>query len=53
MDWLEETVDVFTDCPANSLDISPREVLWAILKKLVRRMKLQTLQEQKRGLLGA
>jgi hypothetical protein len=53
MDWLEEIVDVITDCPANSSDLSPIEVLWAILKKLVRRMKPQTLQEEKSALLGA
>jgi hypothetical protein len=52
-DWLQETVDVIMDWPATPSDVSPIELLWAILKKLVRRMKRQTLQEQKSALLGA
>jgi hypothetical protein len=53
MDWVEETVDVVTDWPANSPDVSLTKLLRVILKKLVRRMKRETLQEQKSGLLGA
>jgi hypothetical protein len=52
MDWLGETVDVITDCAANSPDLSPIKLLCEILKKLVRRMKWQKLQELKNGLLG-
>jgi hypothetical protein len=40
------------DWPANSPDVSPRELLWRILKNLVKQMKRQTLQEQKSGLLA-
>jgi hypothetical protein len=41
------------DWPANSPGVSPTELLWAILKKLVRQMKRQTLQGLKSALLGA
>jgi hypothetical protein len=44
---------VITNCPANSPDLSPIEVLWRIVKKLVRRMKRQTLQEVEGVLPGA
>jgi transposase len=53
LDWLEESVDVIVDWPANSPDLSPIELLWAILKKLVRRMKPQTIEEVKGALLAA
>jgi hypothetical protein len=53
IDWLEETVDVIMDCRANSSDGWQMELFWGIYKKLVRRMKRQTLQEQKSALLGS
>jgi hypothetical protein len=53
MNWLEETVDVIMNWPVNSADVSSIESWWAIFKKLVRRMKRQTFQEQKSVLLSA
>jgi hypothetical protein len=44
---------VVTDCPANSPDVSPIDVLCMMLKKLVRRMRQQTFQELKSALPGA
>jgi hypothetical protein len=52
MFWLEEIVDVITSCPANSPHVLPIDFSWRILKKLARRMKRETLQEQKSGLRG-
>jgi hypothetical protein len=53
LDWLDEIVDVITDCLANSPDVLPIELLWRILKKRVARMKRQTLQELKSALTSA
>jgi hypothetical protein len=53
VNWLEETVDAITYYPANSPDVSQIELLREILKKLVRQMKRQTLQELKSALLDA
>jgi hypothetical protein len=38
MDWLEASVDLIVDWPAISPDLSPIELVWAILKKLIRRI---------------
>jgi transposase len=35
LDWLEESADVLSGWPANSPDLSPIELCWAILKKAV------------------
>jgi hypothetical protein len=35
LNWLEESVDVLSGWPANSPDLSPIELCWAILKKAV------------------
>jgi hypothetical protein len=53
LDWLEESVDVIVNWPPNSPDLSLRETLWAILKKLVRKVKPQTIEELKNSLLVA
>jgi hypothetical protein len=34
MDWLEETVDRIIDCPANSSDVSPIELVWGFSRNL-------------------
>jgi transposase len=53
LDWLEESVDVIVGWPLNSPDLSPRELLWVILKKLIRKVKPQTIEELKSSLLAA
>jgi hypothetical protein len=45
--WLEESVDVIVDWPANSPDLSPIELLWTILKKLVKRINPENMEELK------
>jgi transposase len=51
--WLEESIDVIIDWPANSLDLSPIEALWAILKKLVERINPQRIEDLKAALIAA
>jgi hypothetical protein len=53
LDWLEESVDVIVDWPPNSPDLSPIELLWTILKKFVRKVKSQTIDELKSSLMAA
>jgi hypothetical protein len=48
VDSLDECCDVSTDWPANSLDLSPIEFVWAILKRAVRATNPQTIDELKR-----
>jgi hypothetical protein len=45
MDWLEAVCNVLTGWPANSPDLSPIELCWAILKKVVAVLNPQTLAE--------
>jgi hypothetical protein len=49
---LEESVDVIMDWPVNLADLSVIEVLWAILKKLVRRTQPKTIDELKSALVA-
>jgi transposase len=53
LDPLEKSVDVIVDWPPNSPDLSPIELSCAILKKLVRKVKPQTIEELKSSLLAA
>jgi hypothetical protein len=53
LDWLEESVDVIVDWQLNSPDLSPIELLWPILKKFARTVKLHMIEELKSSLLAA
>jgi hypothetical protein len=53
LDWLEESITVIVDWSANSGELSPIELLWAILKKLVERISSQTIGELGSALLKA
>jgi transposase len=50
LDWLEESFDVLHGWPANSPDLSPIELLWAILKKAIALLKPTTLEELRAAL---
>jgi transposase len=45
LDWLEESLDLIVGWPANLPDLSLIELLWAILEKLIRKIKPSTIEE--------
>jgi hypothetical protein len=53
LDWLEESCDVLHGWPANSPDLSPIELLWAILKKSIAIIKPVTLDDLRTALQNA
>jgi hypothetical protein len=53
MDWLESFCVVLGNWPANSPDLSPIELLWAILKKAVALLNPQNLTELRVALIQA
>jgi transposase len=48
----EESVDLIVDWPANSPDLEPIELLWAILKKFIQRIKPNTIEERNNALIA-
>jgi hypothetical protein len=53
LDWIEENCDLLSRWPANSPDLSPIELLWAILKHAVAAMEPKSVEELKEVLLQA
>jgi hypothetical protein len=53
IDWLESSCDVLQRWPANSPDLSPIELCWAILKKHVTLENPKTLDELRASLVRA
>jgi transposase len=45
-------VGLIVDWPANSPDLSPIELLWAILKKVIRRIKRRMIEELNSALIA-
>jgi hypothetical protein len=53
VDWIEENCDLLSDWPANSPDLNPIELLWAILKHAVSSVGPSTVDELKQVLQSA
>jgi hypothetical protein len=53
LDWLEESVDLILDWPAKSPNLSPIELLRVILKKLIREIQSETMEELRSTLTAA
>jgi hypothetical protein len=47
IDWIEESCDLICDWLANSPDLNPIELLWAILKNIVTKQGPKTVDELK------
>ena len=47
IEWLEKYVDLIIDWPANSPDLNPIEMLWAIMKMIISEEQPSTIQELK------
>jgi hypothetical protein len=53
IDWIEDDCDLRARWPADSPDLNPTELLWAILKNIVSQLKLSNFGELKQILLDA
>jgi hypothetical protein len=53
LDWIEENCDLLSGWPANSPDLNPIELLWAILKHSVAAYEPKSIDELKQVLLQA
>jgi hypothetical protein len=51
LEWLEEKCDLVVDWPSKSPNLSPIQLLWAILKRIVNKFAPQTIEELKTALL--
>jgi transposase len=47
LERLEENCDLIVNWPSNSPNLSPIELLWAILKRIVNKFAPQTIEELK------
>jgi hypothetical protein len=53
LDWIEANSDILADWPANSPDLNPIELLWALLKHAAAELEPETLEDLKHVLQAA
>jgi hypothetical protein len=50
MEWLENRLDVVVDWSTDSLDLFQVELLWVVVKRMVKRMKPETIDDLRHAL---